>query len=58
MFCKDCKHFNPVDKFYPHLGWCGVDFPTWLYKAVKIDEFEVSKTVLVDDSCSFFEAEK
>ena len=58
MLCKDCKHFNQTDKFYPRSGWCDLDLPSWLYAAAKIDGYDVARTVSVDDSCSFFEAEK
>ena len=58
MTCENCAYFHQNENYPKHLGWCNFDLPSWLYEAVNINRYDVSKTVRADDSCSFFEEAK
>ena len=56
MTCANCKYFNRNEAPYPeHLGWCGLELPAWLNKAIPNLH---DKIVRVDDYCSFLEEKK
>jgi hypothetical protein len=58
MICQNCKYFNTSENYNAHLGWCEIEFPTWLYEATNIIKYDVYRVVNKDDTCSFWDIQK
>jgi len=58
MTCSDCKHFNQSENYSEDEGWCDLDLPPWVHRAMNVSQYDADRTVRVDDSCSFFEENK